>query len=271
MGPRIVGARSPPGDLGTGARTPWPCEKKAATRCRRGSRDRRGRIGESSRWSDSTGRELTYGRTLTASLLVSDWVRGHTGADEKIGVLLPPSVGGAVANLGVAVAGRVAVNLNFTAGKDAMASALEQCGIRVILTSKAFLAKAKLEALPGSVYIEDVLAVGTLPKLWALVRARVAPVRAAGGSAKSRFRRDDFIFERQHQHAQGRDALALQHHRQYRIGFADLRPGPHRSRSGRSAVLSFLRLYRDDMAPAAGRLRRPCITSTPWTRRRSAK
>jgi acyl-[acyl-carrier-protein]-phospholipid O-acyltransferase/long-chain-fatty-acid--[acyl-carrier-protein] ligase len=128
--------------------------------------------------ADSSGRELTYGRTLTASLLVSDWVRGHSSQEEKIGVLLPPSVGGALANLGVAVAGRVAVNLNFTAGKDAMGSALEQCGIRTVLTSKAFLAKAKLEALPGSVYIEDVLVSGTFAKLWALLRARVAPVGA---------------------------------------------------------------------------------------------
>ncbi len=131
---------------------------------------------------DSTGRELTYGRTLTASLLVSDWVRGHTAADEKVGVLLPSSVGGAVANLGVALAGRVAVNLNFTAGKDSMESALQQCAIRTILTSKAFLTKAKLDALPGSVYVEDVLGTGTFAKLWALVRARIAPERALAAS-----------------------------------------------------------------------------------------
>ena len=37
------------------------------------------------------------------------------------------------------------MNLNFTAGREAMASAVEQCGIRTILTSKAFLAKAKIE------------------------------------------------------------------------------------------------------------------------------
>jgi acyl-[acyl-carrier-protein]-phospholipid O-acyltransferase/long-chain-fatty-acid--[acyl-carrier-protein] ligase len=130
---------------------------------------------------DSSGRELTYGRTLTASVLVSDWVRRHTAADEKVGMLLPPSVGGAVANLGVSVAGRVAVNLNFTAGKDAMESAIQQCGIQTILTSRAFLAKAKLEVLPGSVYIEDVLKAGALAKVWALVRARLAPMGVLAG------------------------------------------------------------------------------------------
>src|SRR6202042_1116346 len=39
----------------------------------------------------------------------------------------------------------------------------------------------KLDALPGSVYIEDVLKTGSLAKIWALLRARVAPVRALLG------------------------------------------------------------------------------------------
>jgi len=38
-----------------------------------------------------------------------------------------------------------------------MASAVEQCGIRTILTSKLFLAKAKLEPVEGMIYLEDVL------------------------------------------------------------------------------------------------------------------
>ena len=46
-------------------------------------------------------------------------------------------------------AGRVPVNLNFTAGREAMASAIEQCGIRTVVTSRAFLAKAKIDALAG--------------------------------------------------------------------------------------------------------------------------
>src|SRR5579871_338153 len=135
-----------------------------------------------SNWSkfamaDSSGRELAYGRVLTGSVLVSDWVRRHTGAEEKVGLMLPPSAGGAIANLGVSLTGRVAVNLNFTIGKDAMSSAMEQCGIRTILTSRAFLSKAKIEALPGSVYIEDVLKASGAAKAWALVRARLAPAR----------------------------------------------------------------------------------------------
>jgi acyl-[acyl-carrier-protein]-phospholipid O-acyltransferase/long-chain-fatty-acid--[acyl-carrier-protein] ligase len=128
--------------------------------------------------ADSSGRELTYGRTLAGGLLVANWVRGASAEEEKIGVLLPPTVPGALVNIGVTLAGRIPVNLNFTAGRDGMAAAIGQCGIRTIVTSKAFLAKARLEAMPGTVYVEDILAgVSHLARLRALLAARFAPAR----------------------------------------------------------------------------------------------
>ena len=127
--------------------------------------------------ADSTGRELTYGRALTASLLMADWVKKHYSQDAMIGLLLPPSVGGALANIGIAIAGKTPVNLNFTAGKDAMASAIAQCDIRMIVTSKVFLAKAKIDAMEGMVFIEDALSSANgFVKFLALVKARFAPV-----------------------------------------------------------------------------------------------
>ena len=128
--------------------------------------------------ADSSGRELTHGRALTASLLVADWARKHSRESEMVGALLPPSVGGALANFGLTLAGRVPVNLNYTAGAEARNAAIEQCGIRNILTSRVFLEKAKIEPALGMVFLEDVLGrAGRLQKLWALIRARIAPVR----------------------------------------------------------------------------------------------
>ena len=96
--------------------------------------------------------------------------------NKMIGLLLPATVGGALANLGVSLAGKVPVNLNFTGGKESMAYAAAQCEIRTVITSKVFLAKAKLEAPEGSVYLEDIMAGLTkAQKLWALVKARLAP------------------------------------------------------------------------------------------------
>jgi acyl-[acyl-carrier-protein]-phospholipid O-acyltransferase/long-chain-fatty-acid--[acyl-carrier-protein] ligase len=74
-----------------------------------------------------------------------------------VGIMLPASVGGVLANLATLMAGKVPVNLNFTAGADALDVAYRECGIRTVLTSKVFLSKAKLETPPGAVFLEDVM------------------------------------------------------------------------------------------------------------------
>ncbi len=128
--------------------------------------------------ADSTGRELTYGRALTAAVLLAGEVRRKADSQKMVGLLLPATVGGALANLGVSLAGKVPVNLNFTGGKESMMYAIAQCEIRTVITSKVFLAKAKLEAPEGSVYLEDIMAALTKSqKLRALVKARLAPGR----------------------------------------------------------------------------------------------
>ncbi len=128
--------------------------------------------------TDSTGRELTYGRALIGSVLIQQWMKKNRPGEDMIGLLLPSSVAGALANVGVVMAGKAPVNLNFTAGRESMASAIGQCGIRTILTSKIFLAKAKIEAMEGAVFVEDILGrVTTVQKLRAAVAARWMPAR----------------------------------------------------------------------------------------------
>jgi acyl-[acyl-carrier-protein]-phospholipid O-acyltransferase/long-chain-fatty-acid--[acyl-carrier-protein] ligase len=124
--------------------------------------------------ADSSGQRLTYGRTLTAGLLLSRWLRRARTDEAMIGLMLPPSVAGALANVAVLLAGKVPVNLNFTVGREAMKAAVQQCGIRTILTSRIFLAKAKLDEMEGMVFLEEVMKRITplwkgLAALWALV------------------------------------------------------------------------------------------------------
>ncbi len=126
--------------------------------------------------ADTTGKELNYGRTLTAALILAGEVRKRCGDQKMIGLLLPSTVGGALANLGVTLAGKTSVNLNFTAGEKIMDHCLEECGIQTVLTSKVFLHKAKLEAPRGAVYLEDILnEVSGATKLIALLKARLLP------------------------------------------------------------------------------------------------
>ncbi|HVN04703.1 MAG TPA: acyl-[ACP]--phospholipid O-acyltransferase [Bryobacteraceae bacterium] len=134
--------------------------------------------------ADSTGRELTYGRMLTASLLLAKWARTRHG-EEMMGVLLPPSVAGALVNVGITLAGRVPVNLNFTAGPEAMAAARERCAIRTVVTSRVFLAKAKIEAPPDMLFVEDIVAQASTAARWrALLAARLMPARMLCGAAR---------------------------------------------------------------------------------------
>ncbi|MFH1744037.1 MAG: acyl-[ACP]--phospholipid O-acyltransferase [bacterium] len=129
--------------------------------------------------ADSTGRQLTCGQTLVGSLLLARWIRKQCGNNsEKIGLLLPASVPGALGNIAVLLAGKIPVNLNFTSGPDAMTSAIQQCDIRTILTSRKFLAKARIQEMDGMVSLEDILGqITPLQKLWTAVTAFLIPSR----------------------------------------------------------------------------------------------
>jgi len=131
--------------------------------------------------ADSTGRELTCGRALTGGVMVAQWLARERPEGQMVGVLLPSSVVGALANIGVTLAGRVPVNLNFTAGREAMAAAISQCGIQTVISSRAFLAKAKLEAPTGTVFMEELLGRATWwTRLRALTAARLLPAAHFG-------------------------------------------------------------------------------------------
>jgi len=106
--------------------------------------------------ADTTGVELSFGKVLVASMLFSRWVRKHCANERMVGVLLPASVGGVLANLAILLAGKVPVNLNFTAGREAMTLAIRQCGIKTLLTSRLFMSKFELELLPGMAFVEEI-------------------------------------------------------------------------------------------------------------------
>lgn len=129
--------------------------------------------------SDSTGAHTTYGRLLVGSLALADVIRRRTGDDEYVGLVLPPSVGGAMANLAVGLAGKKPVNLNYTASDEALAAAVQRCGIHTLVTSKTFLAKLGRELPPADpLFLEDVrssISTGTKVRAW--LRGRFVPAR----------------------------------------------------------------------------------------------
>jgi acyl-[acyl-carrier-protein]-phospholipid O-acyltransferase/long-chain-fatty-acid--[acyl-carrier-protein] ligase len=109
--------------------------------------------------ADSTGRELSHGKALASSLALGAEIKKRV-PEPILGILLPSCVPGSLLNLGAAFAGKATVNLNFTAGPEFMRTAVEQCGLKTIFTSRAFLEKAGIAEMPGMVYVEDLFSSG---------------------------------------------------------------------------------------------------------------
>jgi len=126
--------------------------------------------------ADTMGTVLSYGRTLVGGMLLSQRLEQRCSREAMVGVLLPASVAGALVNIAVLLAGKVPVNLNFTAGRDAMESALAECGIKTIITSRLFLSRAKLDKREGMVFVEELRKeIGRFDKLLCFFRAFLLP------------------------------------------------------------------------------------------------
>jgi acyl-[acyl-carrier-protein]-phospholipid O-acyltransferase/long-chain-fatty-acid--[acyl-carrier-protein] ligase len=127
--------------------------------------------------ADSTGRELTFGKTLIAALLFRRLVVERCPGENMVGVLLPPSAPTAIVNFGITLSGRVAVNLNYTASAQAMNAAIERCGIKTIFTAEKLLERFAIPKRPGMILMEE--AAQTFSKVdklaWAMI-ARLVPV-----------------------------------------------------------------------------------------------
>ena len=100
---------------------------------------------------------LSYGRVLVAVKLAMRRLRPIVGDDAMVGLWLPPSAGGAIANMALTCLGKTVVNLNYTSAPNIVQSAIRQCNIRRVLTSRLVTHKLPLDPGPGVelVYIED--------------------------------------------------------------------------------------------------------------------
>jgi acyl-[acyl-carrier-protein]-phospholipid O-acyltransferase/long-chain-fatty-acid--[acyl-carrier-protein] ligase len=126
--------------------------------------------------ADSGGTVLRFGQALAKSLGLARRLRPHWEGQENVGILLPTSVGGALANAAALLAGRVPVNLNYTASAEALQSAARQCGLSTVLTARAFLEKVKVELPAKAIYLEDLAAPPSLgEKLCLGLAAALAP------------------------------------------------------------------------------------------------
>lgn len=127
-------------------------------------------------WSDTMGAKLSAPQAmLKANALALHW-HGQFLPQERVGVLLPSTVAGAVANVSLTLAGCIPVNLNFTASKDAMAASVAKAGISTVITSRKFLLKLGIEAPARALFLEDVPARITFGQKMGALLASILPV-----------------------------------------------------------------------------------------------
>jgi acyl-[acyl-carrier-protein]-phospholipid O-acyltransferase / long-chain-fatty-acid--[acyl-carrier-protein] ligase len=137
---------------------------------------------------------MNFGSMLMKTIYVARRLRPYWKDQPMVGMLLPPSVGGALTNYAASLLGALPVNLNYTASNEVIASCARQCNLQTVVTSKAFLEKMpNIEVPTRPLFLEDVLAgPETSEKIVALLMAWLLPFallkRALG--AKS-FHTDD--------------------------------------------------------------------------------
>jgi acyl-[acyl-carrier-protein]-phospholipid O-acyltransferase/long-chain-fatty-acid--[acyl-carrier-protein] ligase len=113
---------------------------------------------------DATRQTLTYRKLLMGvDLMARQWreLLGETSS-ERIGVLLPNVNATPVVLLSLWAAGKVPAILNFSTGMATILACIKLSGLKIIITSKEFLERFKLNIEPfaqaglGILYLEDV-------------------------------------------------------------------------------------------------------------------
>lgn len=105
----------------------------------------------------ANNKTFRYGEVLAGAIIMSRRLKPILGDEPMVGVWLPPGVGGAFANIALALLGKAPVNLNYTASMPVVQSCARQCNLKHILTARLFTHKVPLDPGPGIelVHVED--------------------------------------------------------------------------------------------------------------------
>ena len=127
--------------------------------------------------ADTTSPKVSFAAALMRTIFLARRLRKVWSGQPMVGLLLPPSVPGALVNFAALLMGKVPVNLNYTVSEETLASCIRQCGIQTVLTARTFLEKVKLKVPGETVFLEEVAAKpGSGEKLCALLSAWLLPV-----------------------------------------------------------------------------------------------
>lgn len=105
---------------------------------------------------------MRFDKIFAVALALAQVVKRET-KKQRVGIILPPGLGGLLCNVAVLMAGKIPVNLNFTAGRAAIDSAIKRGEIDRFLTADVFV--RKMQSFPWPPGKQLILIERLLPKM----------------------------------------------------------------------------------------------------------
>ena len=106
--------------------------------------------------ADSTGVHLSGYKFMTAVLLMRKKFKKLLGEEQNVGLIVPTSAGGSIANMATLSLGKTIVNLNYSSGTQSLKHAIALADIKQIITSTQFMTKLKAKGFDLSEATEGV-------------------------------------------------------------------------------------------------------------------
>jgi acyl-[acyl-carrier-protein]-phospholipid O-acyltransferase/long-chain-fatty-acid--[acyl-carrier-protein] ligase len=106
--------------------------------------------------ADIRVKRMRFGAMLGGTIFLARRLRKDWEGQDMVGILLPPSIAGAMVNFAALLSGKVPVNLNYTASNEALESCARQCELQTVITSKAFLERVPLQVPGRTVLLEHI-------------------------------------------------------------------------------------------------------------------
>ena len=129
--------------------------------------------------ADGQRPKLSWFSALTGALVLARRLEKQWHGQEMVGILLPPSVPGALVNYAAMLMGKVPVNLTYIVSNDTLASSAQQCSLKTVITARVFLEKVKIQPPAETIFIEDIAKdAGFGERLAAALAAGLLPARA---------------------------------------------------------------------------------------------
>ena len=101
---------------------------------------------------------MKWGNALLSSIFLARRLAPLWEGQEMVGILLPPSVPGALVNFAATLSGKIPVNLNYTASSESLASCAAQCKLETVITTKQLLDRIPLKVPGKAILLEEVAA-----------------------------------------------------------------------------------------------------------------